>query len=69
MNLDEVLETCQKWRCPLLETSAKTGLNVTESFRLLMDRVVELRPGKFNESIMKPPVALPRKASKHCIIS
>ena len=69
VNLDEVLELCQKWRCPLLETSAKTGLNVTESFRLLMDRVVELRPGRFRESIMKPTVNLPRKESKHCTIS
>ena len=53
VNFDEVLEYCQKCKCPLLETSAKTGLNVTESFRLLLDRVAELRPSEFKSSIIK----------------
>ncbi len=54
MNIDEVLEYCQKHNCPFLETSAKTGLNVTESFRLLLDRVAELKPIKFKSSIFCP---------------
>lgn len=54
VNFEEVLEYCQQNNCPLLETSAKTGLNVTESFRLLLDRVAELKPLKFKNSVLHP---------------
>lgn len=73
MNFDEVLDYCQRHNCPLLETSAKTGLNVTESFRLLLDRIAELKPRKFKNSVLNPtPVHVQRNTSKkkrNCSIS
>lgn len=68
VNFDEILEYCKHCNCPLLETSAKTGLNVTESFRLLVDRVSELRPSKFRDSVLTLPMET-RDDSKKCTIS
>lgn len=70
VNFDEVLDYCQQHGCPLLETSAKTGLNVTESFRLLLDRVAELKPLKFKDSILCPTVQhTPNREKHNCVIS
>ena len=68
VNFDEILEYCKRCNCPLLETSAKTGLNVTESFRLLLDRISELRPTKFKDSILSLPMET-NDDSKKCTIS
>lgn len=68
VNFDEILDYCKRCNCPLLETSAKTGLNVTESFRLLLDRISELRPVKFKDSILTLPMET-NDDSKKCVIS
>jgi len=68
VSLDDVLEFCDKHHCPMLETSAKTGLNVAESFRLLMDRVSDLKPNKFQNSILRPPASKKPQSSHHCSI-
>ena len=47
----------------------QTGLNVTESFRLLMDRISELRPAKFRDSIAIPKLETNVTHKKKCIIS
>lgn len=69
MNIDEVLEYCQKHNCPFLETSAKTGLNVNESFRLLLDRIAEINPIKFKNSILCPVSDSNAEQKKKCTIS
>lgn len=70
VNFDEVLKYCESCNCPLLETSAKTGLNVVESFRLLVDRVSELTPHKFKDSILTIPEVTNKKDEKRrCVIS
>ena len=51
-------------------TSLQTGLNVTESFRLLMDRISELRPEKFKDSIAIPKLVQTNSShNKKCIVS
>lgn len=49
----------------------QTGLNVSECFRLLMDRVNLLKPGKFKESIIPEESEdyVPDQGEKKCIIS
>lgn len=75
VNFEEVLEYCQQHRCPFLETSAKTGLNVTESFRLLLDRIAELKPLKFQDSAIHNPFSVTQshvqdtKQKHNCVIS
>lgn len=71
VNIDEVLEYCELCDCPLVETSAKTGLNVVESFRLLLDRVSDIKPTKFKDSILMLPEVIETKKNdkKTCVIS
>nr|ABD65422.1 Rap1-like [Suberites domuncula] len=69
VKIDEVLEYCKRCNCPLLETSAKTGLNVTESFRLLLDRISELRPSKFKDSILALPDEHHLNDRNKCVVS
>ncbi len=70
VNFDEVLEYCESCDCPLLETSAKTGLNVVESFRLLLDRISEIKPTNFKDSILTlPDHNLTKKDDSKCVIS
>lgn len=51
----------------------QTGLNVSECFRLLMDRVNLLKPGKFKDSIIPEESEdydhEPDQAEKKCTIS
>lgn len=46
VNKDEVLEYCNSSdvTIPLIETSAKTGLNVEESFQLMMQQIQRIQP-------------------------
>lgn len=70
VDFEDVLEYCQRHNCPLLETSAKTGLNVTESFRLLLDRIAELKPLKFKNSVLTPISVHDQSKKKHrCSVS
>jgi len=69
VDFEEVLDYCKHINCPVLETSAKTGLNVTESFRLLLDRVAELSPTKFKDCIILPPEPSQQNHRRRCVIS
>lgn len=46
VNKDEVLEYCNSSdvNIPLIETSAKTGLNVEETFQLMMQQIQRIQP-------------------------
>ena len=70
VGFEEVIEYCQKINCPLVETSAKTGLNVTESFRLLLDRVAELEPSKFTDSRLFTPAedSTSKQKKSRCVL-
>ena len=69
VDFEEVLDYCKHINCPLLEVSAKTGLNVNESFRLLLDRVAELRPIKFTDCTILPPEEPENSHRRRCCIS
>ncbi|XP_029195870.1 ras-like protein rasD [Acropora muricata] len=55
VNKDEVLEYCNSTdvNIPLIETSAKTGLNVEESFQLMMQQIQRIQPSLFERAAPK----------------
>ncbi|KAK2569834.1 Ras-like protein rasC [Acropora cervicornis] len=55
VNKDEVLEYCNSAdvNIPLIETSAKTGLNVEESFQLMMQQIQRIQPSLFERAAPK----------------
>jgi len=62
VNRDEVLEYCNSSdvNIPLIETSAKTGLNVEESFQLMMQQIQRINPALLERTaprnhVNKPP--------------
>lgn len=47
--------------------SEQTGLNVTECFRLVMEKLAELKPKEFQDSIITPFEEPPKR--KTCVVS
>jgi GTPase SAR1 family protein len=66
--LNITVDYCQKVNCPLIETSAKTALNVNESFRLLMEQVEEKRQNLFSGSKILQDTESIRTNDKSCCI-
>lgn len=55
VNKEEVLEYCNSSdvNIPLIETSAKTGLNVEESFQLMMQQIQRIQPSLLERAAPK----------------
>eukprot|EP00118_Oscarella_pearsei_P025924 m.309050 g.309050 ORF g.309050 m.309050 type:complete len:218 (+) comp45379_c0_seq1:176-829(+) len=41
---NDIVAYCRSIHCPFIETSAKTGLNITEAFQLLMEQIKLVNP-------------------------
>ncbi|EDO45136.1 predicted protein [Nematostella vectensis] len=52
-NREEVMEYCNSVLIPFIETSAKTGLNVRESFQLMMQQIQKINPALLERTIPK----------------
>lgn len=50
---DEVMEYCNSVVTPYIETSAKTGLNVQESFQLMMRQIQKVQPGMLERTVAR----------------
>jgi GTPase KRas protein len=72
---DEVALYCRSIRCPFIETSAKTGLNIREAFQLLIEQVKLVNPEileeqwnyKMTHGVLRNG-HIPSKPNKECCI-
>ncbi|KAK3743251.1 hypothetical protein QZH41_017055 [Actinostola sp. cb2023] len=48
---DEIMEYCNSMNTPLIETSAKTGLNVQECFQLMMRQIHRIQPSLLERTV------------------
>ncbi|KXJ16064.1 ras-like protein rasD [Exaiptasia diaphana] len=63
---DEVMEYCNSMNTPFIETSAKTGLNVHESFQLMMRQIHRIQPSLLERTV---PISLEENGKKKdCLI-
>lgn len=69
VNKDEVLEYCNsaEVNMPLIETSAKTGLNVEESFQLMMQQIQRIQPALLERIVPKNHASKPPK-KENCVL-
>ncbi|CAB4014276.1 ras rasD [Paramuricea clavata] len=61
---DEILEYCNSFSIPYIETSAKTGLNVQEAFQLIYGQIHRLQAHMLERTLSKKPTKGRRKDCK-----